>query len=59
MGKQIKRGSAIIALVVALAAFAAGPAAAKPGNGNGVSQASWGEASWGEASWVELTTSPL
>ena len=56
MGKKIKRRSAIIALAVALAAFAAGPAAAKPGNGNGVSQASWGEASWaGEASWVEST----
>jgi len=55
MGKKVKRGSAIIAVVAALAALGAGPAAAKPGNGNGSSLASWGEASWGEASWVEAT----
>jgi len=48
MGQRLKRGSAIIAVVAALAAFGAGPAAAKPGNGNGVPFASWGEASWVE-----------
>ena len=48
MGTKLKRGSAIIALAVALAAFLAGPAAAKPGNGNGGVVASWGEASWVE-----------
>jgi hypothetical protein len=48
MGTRIKRGSAIIALLVALAAFAAGPAAAKPGHANGNVYASWGEASWVE-----------
>ena len=59
MGKKLTRGTAIIALAVALAAFLAGPAAAKPGNGNGYVVASWGEASWGEASWVELTSSAV
>jgi len=48
MGSKIKRGSAIIALLVALAAFAAGPAAAKPAKANGFVHASWGEASWVE-----------
>ena len=55
MGKKLKRGSAIIAIGLALAAVVAGPAAAKPGNGSGGVVASWGEASWGEASWVEVT----
>ena len=54
MGKKIKQGSAIIAVVAALAAFAAGPAAARPGSGHGAPLASWGEASWGDASWAEL-----
>jgi len=48
MGKKIKQGSAIIAVVAALAAFAAGPAAARPGGGNVAPLASWGEASWVE-----------
>jgi hypothetical protein len=48
MGSKIRRGSAIIALLVALAAFAAGPAGAKPGKGDGAAHASWGEASWVE-----------
>jgi hypothetical protein len=48
MGKKLKRGSAVIALALALAAFAAGPAAAKPGHGKGSPVASWGEASWFE-----------
>jgi hypothetical protein len=46
MGKKLKRGTAFIALALALAAFAAGPAAAKSGHGQG-------HASWGEASWFE------
>jgi hypothetical protein len=53
--QKIKRGSAIIALVLALAAFAAAPASARPGNGNGPVS----DASWGEASWVESTISAI
>jgi hypothetical protein len=48
MGKKLMRGSAVIALALALAAFAAGPAAAKPGHGKGSPVASWGDASWFE-----------
>ena len=59
MGKKLTRGSAIIALALALAAFFAGPAAAKPGHGNGGGVASWGESSSGEASWVEIDGSTL
>jgi len=46
MANKIKRGTAIVALIVAIAAFAAGPASAASHNGK--MHASWVEASWGE-----------
>jgi Arc/MetJ family transcription regulator len=48
MATKIKRGTVIIALVAAIAAFAAGPAAAASHGAKGHGHASWVEASWGD-----------